>query len=106
MSRHWLQPLGGTIEDDVFDLGGPVTNRVSSRTTTIGTSQESAVSFTYDANGNLLQGGRRWNPGSLMQDISRYEYDLNNRLLRIQKVETPSDGSGLSEVDRFTYDGA
>jgi RHS repeat-associated protein len=97
------------LESEDYTYGSENTNRIGMRQSSIGSSTPSAVSYLYDPNGNLIQGGRRYSPdpSATKEDIKKYDYDPLDRLVRIQDVDDGSGGTGgVSEVDRFDYDAA
>jgi len=108
ITRHVLQTLGGATETEDFALVSPVNNRLVSSTSTFTMGYNSTVSpavpFVYDANGNLREGGRRINPGVVVEDVKKYTYDAMDHLVNVQKIGDTSTGLSLSNIDRFAYD--
>jgi len=95
-------------EDFLYSDTVPRTNQILSRQTTFGsTLTPNPVAFAYDANGNLLVGGRRWQPTPnlpALEDIKRYDYDAQNRVIRIYKASSEGAGATLTEIGRYVYD--
>lgn len=114
MTRRWLSTNNAFTEVDEFDLdtpGAPKSNRVVSRTTSTdsgsGMVSSLPVAFTYDANGNVVEGGRKWRPyGQTVDtaDVLRYDYSPLNQLRRTYRVKTTTSPATVSEMNRFFYD--
>jgi len=82
----------------------PPTNSVS---VDAATNRITGSPYAYDANGNMRQGGRRWqvDPFSPIQtDVKKFDYGSLNRVLSIEQVDDPVNGTGLTEVSRYQYD--
>jgi RHS repeat-associated protein len=96
-------------ETEDFTMGVPNRNRILTRKTTFSTSpgvNPANVNFTYDINGNLIEGGRLWWPTNSvsMQNIQRYDYDEQNRLLKVHLMGNQGAGTGLTQLGRYAYD--
>ena len=96
-------------ETEAFTLGAPNRNRIASRRTTFSTSpgvNPANVTFTYDTNGNLIEGGRLWWPTDTisMQNIQRYDYDEQDRLLKVHLLANQGAGTGLTQLGWYGYD--
>ncbi len=108
MAQRRLKTNGTNEETDTFTVQAPLTaprNQILNRQTVIGSTPATAVNFYYDPNGNLIEGGRRWQIGaSAVEDLQRYEYGTLNRLLKVHQMSTAADGMRLAERDEFAYD--
>jgi YD repeat-containing protein len=109
MLQHQLTANLTTTEIDTFTMPTPNRNRIASRRTTFSSSpgvNPESVTFSYDHNGNLIEGGRLWWPVDTIskQEIQRYEYGHLNRLYAVHSVGNQAASTGLSEIARFGYD--
>ena len=106
--------LGGQTSTEEFEFesfGAANSNRIITRQSGIGNYAGQLVAFGYDANGNLIQGGKEISypgqgeiPPFNLEQLDRYEYSSLNRLVRVYSLTDFLGGTGLVELARYTYD--
>jgi RHS repeat-associated protein len=115
MTQHFVgtTPQGSsqTLETTDFDytLGGSSNNnQIRTVNTSYGAppgSSTGAVVFSYDARGNVTQGGHRYMVGATVYDETRrYDYDVQNRVEKAYGYAESGGQPYLTELDSYTYD--